>query len=281
MCDYLDQHPRVFIPPVKEVHFLAKDFPGERYVTTPDDYRALFADGEGKLCGEGSIWFLYSKSAAREIHERRPDSKIIIMLRNPVDYAHSRHQQSLFNLWEDIADFEQALDAEPDRLRGRRIPKTCRLPWGLFYTESARFAEQVQRYLNVFGIDRVHIILLEDMNADPIGTYRRTLRFLGIDEDFTPAFEVVNPSKRVRSTLVQRVIGDPQLRSVVKSFLPKRYHLRIGRSLLRMNTRYVSREPMPTHVRARLIDTFQPEVAKLSELLKRDLSHWCVPTESG
>lgn len=112
MCAYLAQNPNIFIPRNTEPNFFASDLTGKRTIRTEAEYLNLFRDGGGKLCGEGSTWYLFSKRAAKEIYDFNPDAKIIIMLREPVEFLRSLHNQLLFDGNEDIEDFQEALRAE-------------------------------------------------------------------------------------------------------------------------------------------------------------------------
>ena len=159
--------------------------------------------------GEASAWYLYSASAAREIEAASPEASIIVMLRNPIDVMHAQHSQLLFSHQEDVEDFEEALGLESARRDGRHLPGGTFRPENLFYRRMVGFAEQLERYFEVFGRDRVHVIIHEDLRADLRGTYRDTLRFLGVDEEFAPDFQAANVNKRVRNRRMQSLIWNP------------------------------------------------------------------------
>ena len=97
ICAYLGQHPEVFIPRIKEINFFGSDLTGLRSARNLNEYLAFFEPGDGKCCGEGSTWYLFSKTAASEIHRHNPSAKIIIMLRDPVEAMYSLHNQLLYN----------------------------------------------------------------------------------------------------------------------------------------------------------------------------------------
>ncbi len=77
-----------------------------------------------------------------------PTSRVIALLRNPVDQMHSQHSEMLFQGDEDIASFAEAIDAEEDRRRGERVPPGCQKVFGLLYRDIARYGDQVERYLS-------------------------------------------------------------------------------------------------------------------------------------
>ena len=191
---YLGLHPEVFMPATKWINYFNVDLPSPANCHSWDRYLDHFADaGHARRVGEASESSLYSRCAAAGIRKACPDADIVIMLRNPVDMLYSLHSQLLFSGVEDIEDFAEAMAAEPDRRKGERLPPVAHHPqrW-LLYRQAARFAEQVLRYLDVFGRDRVHIILFDDFKSDTAAVYRDTLRFLGVDTGFQPDFEVHN-----------------------------------------------------------------------------------------
>ena len=111
MFHYLRQHPQIFMPDNKEPHYFGKDLikMSDEFIDNEDEYLNLFKDAKSdQKLGEASTFYLYSKSAYKEIKEYNPDAKIIIMLRNPIDFLHSLHSQLLFSGYEDELDFEIA-----------------------------------------------------------------------------------------------------------------------------------------------------------------------------
>jgi hypothetical protein len=278
MYEYLRQHPDVFMPYRKEPVFFGPDLSKRPPPLDESAYLRLFAGGRGKRrIGEATTWYLYSASAASEIHAFSPAARIIIMLRNPVDMIYSLHGHWLFTGNEDIADFAAALDAESDRRRGDRLPKAVRRPEGLQYRALGRYAAHVRRYLEVFGPDAVKVIIYDDFQADPAGSYRATLEFLGVDTDFQAEFAVINRSKDVRSPRLQRLIyARPLVRAMSK--LPGPVFHAARRSMLRLNIKYQPRPPLDIELRARLTAEFSSDIDELGRLIGRDLSAWQEPT---
>jgi hypothetical protein len=277
LYDYLRLHPQVFMPFHKEPLFFGDDLTRRYGRMTRAQYEALFADAKaGQRVGEASAWYLYSRSAAREIREASPQAKIIVMLRNPVDVMYAQHSQLLFNVEEDIPDFGEALAAEPARRRSQRLPPGPLRVENLYYRESVQFGEQLQRYIDVFGPDRVKVIVYDDFRDDTPGVYSGVLEFLGVDADFAPPFAVRNPNKRVRSRLLQRLVYQPpgpllRLVPLIRRF-PLAHALRDR--MLRVNSSPERRPPMDPELRRRLLTEFTPQIRRLEELIGRDLSAW-------
>src|SRR6476619_5970862 len=98
--EYLRTHPDIFFPVIKEPHYFSPDIPkpkGFNNFPTEDRYLALFAQsGDAPIVGEGSVRYLQSQEAARNIREFNCDAKIIIFVRDQQDYLPSLHNQLVF-----------------------------------------------------------------------------------------------------------------------------------------------------------------------------------------
>jgi hypothetical protein len=283
MVEYMSTHPEIYMA-AKEMHFFGQDlhFGSRFYRRDLAAYLAEFANWNGRgRAGEASVWYLFSKAAASEIKQLNPDSSIIIMLRDPVEMIHSLYHQFCCDANEHLATFEEALAAENDRRSGRRLCRGAYFPQGLVYRDVGRYSSQVRRYFEVFGRERVRVIIYDDFASDVAASYRETLRFLDVDPSQLPAyFSVVNGSKSVRSHLLRSIVTDPLIRSLAISI-----SRRMGRTMFtalrsietrigRMNTRPEKRPTLAPELRAKLKKEFAPDVERLSELLGRDLTYW-------
>jgi len=273
----LEAHPEIFVPKRKELHHFGTDLYSPTYVRNRHDYLALFADArEEKRVGEASVWYLFSKRAAEEIKKFCPQASVIIMLRNPADMLYSLHSQHLYNGTEEITDFGEALGAEADRKRGRRLPRHVPAVERLFYREVAKYTDQVARYLQVFARDHVKVIVYDDFKKDPAGICRETFEFLQVDVEVEPRVGIVNPNKQLRSKAAQSILEQPPelLAKVARSLTTHGMRHRLFAKAQQLNTRYQARPPLPAELRQQLQQTFAPEIERLSALLERDLNYW-------
>jgi hypothetical protein len=279
MCDYLSRHPDIFIPDEKEINYFGSDMPLRSPRLTEEEYLEWFfssAESEARV-GDGSVWYLYTKTAAAEIEAWATDPRILIMLRNPVDAMYSLHSQLLYNGDEEIQNFEQALEAEEERRRGRQIPEKASFPQMLLYRDITRYVDQVGRYLDAFAPEQVKVILFDDFVADTPGVYRSTLEFLGVDPSFSPDVEVVNPNKSVRNRGIQDFLKRPPawIRSIGRAVLPgMETRGRLRRRMMTWNTRYHGRSGLDPELRKRLLEECALDVRRLGERIGRDLSVW-------
>lgn len=284
MTQYLDAHPDIFFPPDKEFHYFGSDIKYEdvfQNIRDRDEYFSQFDNAKNdQTIGETSTMNLYSEKAAEEIYDYNKQAKIIIMLRNPVDMIHSLHGHYLYGGNETIEDFEEALNAEEDRKNGKKLPATMRFRDGLYYREIANFSEQVRRYYQTFTEDQIKVIIFNEFAEQTEKVYKETLDFLNVSTDFTPTFERVNPSKKVLSKKLNRIVRDPPepINSTIQILdqnLPAWMFRNPIRKLYRLiNTKVEEREPIDPELRQELEEQFKPMIEELEEILEEDLSSW-------
>jgi hypothetical protein len=279
MFDYLGMHPRIHVPGRKEPQFFATDLDSGSYLDSlsfmrdRDEYLRLFAGArEDQLTGEASTWYLYSTAAAQNIKAAAPDARIIAMLRHPVEMLYSLHGRRLYAGSEDLPDFADALAAEDDRRAGRRIPARARNVKALLYRDVGRYGEQLQRYMDTFGQDRVRVVVFEEFVKDPAAAYRGVLQSLGIDADFQPDFRIVNAGAARRSPRLQKVLLAPPVVKVARFVIPPRLRPAVGRAWDRLTTRRERRPPLDPQVAAALRADLLPDIEHLGRLLGRDMT---------
>jgi hypothetical protein len=282
LAQFLGEHPDIGIATPKEPHFFATDlryesdvFHGPKNhhfaIRTREQYEQCFAPVAGKSWwADGSTHYLLSTAAAANIKRYNPEARIIAMFRNPADFLHSLHMQYINNGSEDEPDFEQALKLETLRKSGRSLPLGVRTPSHLFYSERARYAEQLQRFLDQFPAKQIKIIIMEEFNCDNQGTYEDVLQFLDIPAAITlPEFTVVHGSKTPRFKRLHKALNHPALKySVLKIVGPNRYDA-VKDSVARVALKKQNRQAMPPALRAQLMKQFEPEVRKLAAMINR------------
>jgi len=145
LFEFLSRHPLVFMPRIKEPKFFCTDLETTGGVYTGRDYRALFADVPDRfLTGEASALYLYSEVAIQRLMMYNPSARIIVMLRHPVEAAHSLHASRWGFGHEDIPAFEAAWRAQAARLAGKQLPRGWPDPATLQYGAMYRYAPQVR-----------------------------------------------------------------------------------------------------------------------------------------
>ena len=274
---YLKEHPEIFMSEVKEPHFFGTDLVSPRFIRDKEKYLSLFSGVENeKRVGDSSIYYLYSKIAAVEIHEFSPTARIIIMLRNPVDMIYALHSEHLFCSDEKITDFKKAVMEEDNRRRGVRIPVNCKIKFALLYREVAKYDEQVERYFTIFGRNNVKVIIFDDFKRDTARAYKETCEFLDVNSDFRVNFRVINANKVVRNRVLMHFWRDPpKLALWLGNVMPSSVRHKLVDRIRSRSFQVVPLPPMNQELRLQLQQEFLPGVERLSQLLGRDLTYWC------
>jgi hypothetical protein len=275
----LDQHPDVFMSPVKEPNFFAfagnvPDFQApidqrpegvnNTSITTLNRYQELFAGATDETArGEASHWYLYHPDAPANIERYVPEARLVTMLRNPVERAYSEFLHFVRDQDEPLTDFAAALDAEEERIANH---------WALGrYVDRGRYDEQLERYLGRFPREQFRIYLFDDFVDDPTAIRQDLFRFIGVDPSFEPTDRRVNTSGVPQSRWLHALLtAAAPVREAVVPLLPDALVDWVND----LKNRNLEKPSMDPAVRARLIDTFRPHVHRLEDLLDRDLSHW-------
>jgi Sulfotransferase family len=282
LYEYLRQHPQIFFPfdddgysRIKEPnHFCPElEILEKDAITDRGEYLNLYRGSEDALWrGDASTNHLFSERAAGNIKHFCPDARILVMLRPPVDWMRSYHNELLRHQHEDIGDFYAAVAASEDRRNGLRLPPGTSVPKCLDYVGMSHFASQVERYYRVFGRDAVKVVLLEDMVAAPEETYREILLFLGVESAFSPEFRIHNETPRHGRlerlvTFVYKRLG---VKHVVQLFLPYAARRKFLSFIRRKDLANAASDPRYDLLQ----EQCAPDVERLSTLIERDLSHW-------
>jgi hypothetical protein len=280
LSQYLGDHPGVFMSDPKEPHFFSQDLPSRGSVRALEDYRALFRDaGEEHLAiGESSVWYLYSKVAVPDILDRYPDARLIVMIRNPVEMLYSLFFQLTYTSDEEAPDFESAWRLQEARRQGKALPASGFESMLLQYGELGKHAKHIARVLERAPAEQVKIVVYDDFASNPRRVYEDVLAFLSIEPDQREVFPRINANKVHRLDLVGKFVMQPpaallRLASAVKQVTGIE-RLNVLPTLRSLNTKATSRAPLSEDFRRELAEHFQPDVARLEELLGRELDGW-------
>ena len=198
LYEMLRRHPQIFMPALKEPHFFAaEELPPNSLPRTLEEYLALFAAARpNQRAGEASPSYLRSPVAAGRIAQLAPAARIVAILREPASFVRSLHMQYLQDHVETERDLRRAIAQEEIVRDGRTV---------LRYSERVRYVEQLRRFHELFGRDRVLVLIYDDFRADNEATVRRVLRFLEVDDGVAISPLEANPTVRMRSVRLARL----------------------------------------------------------------------------
>jgi hypothetical protein len=174
---YLAGHPAICMARGKEVHFFDNE---KRFRGGKPDYAAYhrhFAPKvAGQLLGETTPIYMYWYAAPRRIWEYNPKMKLLIILRNPIERAHSH-----WNM-ERVRGKEPLSFAEAVRKEARRCRKALPLQHRLYsYVDRGFYSEQLRRLWFWFPREQTLVLRNEALRADPAATLDRVWDFLGVE----------------------------------------------------------------------------------------------------
>ena len=212
-------HPEIWMPSLKEVHYFnrtpnrrrkqlefrwnaqkkhfrwkdllwdARFFLGPGGLLPPVSYRgykSLFKPGKGQIAGEITPdYALLEENVVSRIHEHMPGTKILFMMRNPIERAWS--QTTMYFGQEQkkpVNTVDEALLRKYFKRGGvRRRTNYVRalMTWEQFYPE-----------------DRIFAGFLEDIHFHPGRLLEEVYRFLGVDPSFSS--RIMNRKVHSRST---------------------------------------------------------------------------------
>ena len=269
--------------PVKEPHFFALDgepplwsgmagtYRLQTAVWRPRDYFMLFA-GVTNQCavGEASQSYLRSPLAAQRIKQYLPDSKQVVILRQPADRAYSDYVYRIQRGWETAGSFNEALKLEDSR-RAKGWPDM------FFYAQNGCYHTQLSAYYKRFRREQIRVYLYEDWQGAPLALLRDLFGFLQVDETFTPVMRrslvTLMPKNR---RLHELSMCAKSLGNAHSSRLPAAVRNTISVVMQRLNNRYNFTLPpaIDSEIRRQLTDWYREEIVRLQDLIGRDLSHW-------
>lgn len=224
LYDWLSGHPQIFMPG-KELCFFSQDiYPTDRlrgHIPSLEAYRALFAEGaaQGKRLGDATPKYLHSDLALAEIARLATRPRIIVCLRDPVDFAISLHTQKVRDGWEREQDFSAAWLRESKV--ASKAPAASR-SGEMNYVFWAHLGRRLEKVFEYFEQQDVLLILLDEMRAEPGDVYRKVLDFIGVEHDGRTTFTASNPGSGVVSFPLHRGavwfhrLSDPLVRPLRK-----------------------------------------------------------------
>ncbi|MGO4210967.1 sulfotransferase, partial [Terriglobus sp. YAF25] len=206
----LDQHPEIYMSPLKEPCFYSSEIRREnfdaqireqmsqaeeatrQYISGPmqqkrfggvvsrrEDYERLFAGvHQEKAIGEGSVCYLWSSTAPYAIARDNPKARIVIVLMDPAERAFHQYLKSISDGTVGHA-FRRHLD----------LAMACdQQKLGIFhpFLDFGNYTAQLRRYRECFPAAQIHLSLYEETQADRTAWLERIFTFLGVDCSYRP-----------------------------------------------------------------------------------------------
>ena len=229
-------------------------------VHTEGEYRDEFAHLSPDLpvVADVSPSYLRNPEAARRLHAFAPEARIVILLREPAAKVFSQYVH-LWSAGRETLPFEEAFALSAER-------RAAGFSDMFDYEGGGYYAAAVARYLDLFGPDRVLVVLFEEMVRD-MGPARRELEgFLGVSLPDTELPQI-NAGGRAKSPLIAALVGNERLKEVLRKALPLGLRTRLSSSVRSAVT--FEKPALRPETRASLRRRYVGDVAELEALLGR------------
>ncbi len=243
----LAAQPGVFMTTPKEPNFFSDD---AIYARGLGWYEGLFdAAPAGALKGEASTHYTKLPTYPRCIDRLAavvPAPKLIYMVRNPVTRAvsHYIHEWTMGGMQGDIA---AAFRAHPELVA------------------YSRYAMQIAPYVERFGAERILLVSLETMRADPQGELERVGAFLGLAE--APVWQAEQSRMNASAERIRRIplygllIANPIAGALRRGLVPRRL-----RDAVKQRLQMRERPELPDDLVRQLEAEFAEDHARLRAL---------------
>lgn len=271
ISECLAQHPDISFSSEnsrKEIGFFGRPHNGIlKYPKGMDWYMDQFPRyQEGKIRGEFSPNYLTDDNSCLRIKNHFPNVKLLVALRNPVDFLYSLYQ------WEkNSVNGANLPDRFEDGLKSSFLPP--------HFVERGMYYKHLRNYFQNFPKENIFIILFDDIKNNPERLLRELYSFLEVKDDFFPtvAKQKINTSQMTRFKWLQiaahKILESSKTISADLFFRIKKLKW-LRRLYKTLNTRKASYPPISPETRLEFIKTFEDDIHELENLLGRDLSLW-------
>lgn len=270
----LEEHPQILFSSQKSRKELAFFNDRNPWGVNNDEYFSYYTNGfdwylrqfpeaqNGKIRGEFTVLYMADPSTPARIKKHLPNTKIVAILRNPVEVIYSLHWFFHYGAVLDIPyDFRETLK------RG-------------YFLEVGFYYKHLSRYFEIFDKDKIHIIIFEDFKNHTLQELIKLYTFLGVDSGFIPpAFSrSINGSYRIRSASLKKA-GHFVFKLVNKTNSRKLKMLLMSQKKLHKLYSFLNKEQAPYPVidlqdKIYLQNLYKEDIEKLEVLLNKDLSRW-------
>lgn len=268
--EYLGAHPEVATHP--QLEFTAFSQKGYSPRREREELAGLLEAAGGRLALAKNAGLYAEPFSLDRLREAAPDCRLLLILRDPVARARSAFRMEAVTGGE-REPFESIVQ------RTIELEAAGRPDWrSHVYLQMGCYGRWLGEILDRFPAGQVLVQLKEELDSDPASLYEEQCRWLGIDPGFRPDFGVRhNVGADPRSPRVARAVKRLRsernpLKRAARRTLPQRTYLRLAEAV-RLANRVESETASEgsAAIDAELRRYFEPDVARLAELLGREL----------
>ena len=265
---YLNKNKGICMSSIKEPNFFSsqdlkiqKIYYDSLILDNLKEYERIFTPkNKQQIIGEASVSYLFYPNVANRIFDYNPRSKIIIILRDPVERAFSHYSMDLR-----LGHVKQSLDELFDLGLNNKD--------NLFFQQYillGQYYEQVNRYIKVFGRENICVKFYDELKLDASSFYSDILKFLHQENDHNIDFnQPFNKSKLPSNKFIKWLYSWPIIRKISLIFLPLSVIEFINIKFFKENNNIITND-----LKSKLHSFFLEDIEKLEKLLSKDLNSW-------
>jgi hypothetical protein len=210
--DLLRQHPEIFLPKKKELHFFDNEINFQRGIET---YFKNFEKTNKLICGEITPSYMFFEKVPKRLSSfLGKDLKLIFILRNPVDRAISHYNFNKSRGFEDLS-FEDAIEIE-----SKRINVSEKYKRRYSYMSRGLYFSQINNFLKYYKKENIHVIIFEDFLKNKINEMNNLFSFLNLNPISLNFDYRSNYTSRPKSIILNKFIFKESLfKKVLRIFI--------------------------------------------------------------
>ncbi len=182
LFQYMRGHPQLYMPPEKEAPYFNRE---DRMAQGWQWYlQEFFGEApEDRLWGKATPDYMGDTRIPARIHAVLPDARLLAILRNPIDRAHSDYMMNLRRGTEQRS-FGQVVDQLLDekalsRERNAPSPENG-------YMVRGEYGRILRVYVAEFSREQIAVHFVDRLQSDALGLVREAFEFLGVDPGYVP-----------------------------------------------------------------------------------------------
>ena len=262
---YLNAHPEIKMSSEKEPDYFSDKelyeqglYYGGSRIENLEKYNKLFSGGkEEKIMGEGSVSYLFYPQVPIRIKEYNPESKIIIMFRNPIERAFSHYLMD-YRMGLTSDSFETIFDSKS----GLNFQQ---------YFLLGNYSSQIKNYFEVFEKENIHIIWYSHFKKNTPFEVEKVFDFLNLKSTHSIDFNKVHNSFSMpKNNFIRKIYSAVWLRKILAFMFPPKLIKLVRKIIFREGNKPKLQEDL----RKKIQLYYQNEIKEMEQILSVNLSRW-------
>lgn len=277
---WLAQHPEIYCyESLKDIHLFGL-YASKKEIEARLEKEQVQLYNRQKIVLQSAVNYIFYPEMLQAIKRDAPDSKLIIVLRNPIDRAISSYFY-FKKMYREKRPPEEALiyPVKDHHLFTKDNNDFTYIEHGFYF-------KQITTCLEIFDKEKMLILDYDELKNDPLSVVKKMCRFLEIDDQFTPDLSPKNVTGEIRNKWLQKNLAHRSgwktwmINHIIDPWLPAHKRNLLKRKIFERNTvKPVSgntvdkqRETVSADIKKFLKEQFVEDIKNLDKLLQTNYS---------